>query len=275
MKKLALVLSGGAAKGYAHIGVLKVLEQHNIKPSLIVGTSMGALVGGMYASGKSCEELVQIAYDFNSLGNFSLTGTLFRGHLLDTRKVDKLLKRELGDLAQEQCKIPFVAVATELKTGKEAHLKKGCLRENIRASISIPGIFKVQEINGKQYVDGGLCNNLPENVAHSIMPDAVIVSVDVIGKYADQLEDLKLDTLENVLNATTILTQNVVRLRRRYAKIRIVISQPDVSQLDFKQDKVNLSVNYGETAANKWIEQIENLLKGDTYENFEPNISKS
>lgn len=275
MKKLALVLSGGAAKGYAHIGVIKTLEKYKIKPDLIVGTSMGALVGGMYASGKSCEDLINMAQSFNSLGNFSLSGTLFRGHLLDSRKVDKILQNELGDMLQTNCKIPFVAVATDMTKGKEAHLQNGLLRQNIRASISIPGVFKVQEINGKKYVDGGLCNNLPENVAHNILPNAVIVSVDCIGKYADQVENLKLDTLENVLNATTILTQNIVRLRRRYADLRIVISQPDVSQLDFNAEKVNLAVSYGELATEKYINNIKELLKEDTNENNKGTVKKS
>ncbi len=275
MKKLALVLSGGAAKGYAHIGVLKVLEKNNIKPDLIVGTSMGALVGGMYASGKSCDELIKVAQDFNSLGNFSLSGTLFRGHLLNTRKVDKVLMQQLGDFKQENCKIPFVAVATELKTGKETHLKTGLLRDNIRASISIPGVFKVKQIDGKGYVDGGLCNNLAEDVAFNLMPDAVIVAVDVIGNYADQTEDLKFDTIENVLNASTILTQNVVKLKKRYAQVRIVISQPDISQLDFKLKKVNLSVGYGEAQTLKCIEQIKMLLNEETNENIKSTKTKS
>lgn len=274
MKKLALVLSGGAAKGYAHIGVLKVLEQNNIKPDLIVGTSMGALVGGMYASGKTCDQLISVAQDFNSLGNFSLTGTLFRGHLLNTRKVDKVLKQQLGDFKQEDCQIPFVAVATELKTGEEAHLSSGLLRDNIRASISIPGVFKVKEIDGRGYVDGGLCNNMPEDVAHSLMPDAVIVSVDAIGKYADQVEDLKFDTIENVLNASTILTQNIVKLKKRYAQVRIVVSQPDVGQLDFKLAKVNKSVSYGEQQAQNCIEQIKALLNEGTNEVNKSNKAK-
>ena len=261
MKKLALVLSGGAAKGYAHIGVLKVLEQNGIKPDLIVGTSMGALVGGMYASGKKCDELIKIAHGFNSLGNFTLSGALFRGYLLNSRKVDKILLDELGNFKQEDCQIPFVAVATNIKTGKEKHFKKGILRNNIRASISIPAAFKAQEIDGELYVDGGLCNNMPENVAYNMMPDAVIVSVDCIGKYADQVEDLKLDTLENVLNATTILTQNIVRLRKRYADLRIVISQPEISQMDFNAEKADKACANGIAATEPYIEQIKELLK--------------
>ncbi len=182
---------------------------------------------------------------------------------MNSSKIDKLLKRELGDFSQQDCEIPFVAVATDINLGKEAHLTKGLLRQNIRASISIPGIFQPQEIDGKVYVDGGLCNNMPENVARKLMPDAVIISVDCIGKYADQVENLSQKTLQNVLNATTILTQNVVKLRRHFAALRIVISQPDISQLDFKPEKVDLSVSYGEKATQKLAKQIQELLKGE------------
>ena len=101
MKKLALVLGGGAAKGYAHIGVLKVLEKNGLKPDLIVGTSMGALVGGMYACGKSSEHIEKLVANFNSIGNFSLISTIFKGNVLNINKVKKILDKEFDNLLQE------------------------------------------------------------------------------------------------------------------------------------------------------------------------------
>ena len=118
MKKLALVLGGGAAKGYAHIGVLKVLEKNGIKPDLIVGTSMGALVGGMYALGKTTEELEKMASKFNSIGGFSLYGTLFKGNVLNIAKVKKIFNENFKDTKQEETQIKFVAIATDLKKGE-------------------------------------------------------------------------------------------------------------------------------------------------------------
>ena len=102
MKKLALVLGGGAAKGYAHIGVIKVLEKHGIKPDLIVGTSMGALVGGMYAVGKDTSYMEKLVSKFNSLGNFSLISTLFKGNILNIKKVTKILDDEFDSIKQEE-----------------------------------------------------------------------------------------------------------------------------------------------------------------------------
>ena len=92
MKKLALVLGGGSAKGYAHIGVIKQLEKQGLKPDLIVGTSMGALVGGMYAAGKKIEEIEQMALKFTSMGSFSLISTLFKDNILNIDKIKKILK---------------------------------------------------------------------------------------------------------------------------------------------------------------------------------------
>ena len=94
MKKFALVLGGGAAKGYAHIGVIKTLEKHGIKPDLIVGTSMGALVGAMYATGKSVEYMEQLVSQFNNIGNFSLVSTLFKGNVLNISKSNSPVSRE-------------------------------------------------------------------------------------------------------------------------------------------------------------------------------------
>lgn len=263
MKKFALVLSGGSAKGYAHIGVLKVLEKYNLKPSLVVGTSMGALVGGMYASGKSIDQMIQLGYNFKSIGNFSLSGTIFRGHTIHAGKINKLLMRELGDFRQQDCQIPFIAVATNLNTGKETALSTGILRQNIRASISIPAMFEIAYIDGIPYVDGGLCNNLPEDVAKRLMPDAEIISVDCIGDYQDNVETLLPKILQNLLNVSTIMTQNIVKLKPNVASLRLVVSQPEISQLDFNRKKVDSAVKNGERVAEENIGKIINILKED------------
>lgn len=261
MKKLALVLSGGAAKGYAHIGVLKVLENHNIRPDLIVGTSMGALVGGMYASGKTIEEMENLATTFNGLGNFSLISTIFRGYLLNIDKVKKIIDAQFGDKLQQECEINFVAMATNIKTGEPTCLKNGLMRDNVRASISIPGIFPIVKIDRNYYVDGGITNNLAEDVARELMPDAVIISVDVIGDYSKQVESLKLKTLKNVLNASTIMTQKIVNLKaKNYSDLKITIPQPTISQMDFNKEKAEQSIKKGAYFTSRNINKIKELL---------------
>jgi len=274
MKKLALVLGGGSAKGYAHIGVLKVLEKHGIKPDLIVGTSMGALVGGMYASGKDIAHMEKLVSNFNSIGNFSLISTIFKGNLLNIKKVKKILDSEFKDLIHEETPIKFVCVATDMKTGCPMNFQNGSLKENILASIAIPGIFPSVKIGDNIYCDGGLVNNLAEDVAREILPDAIIISVDVIGEYSKQVEHIRLKTLENLLNAITIMTQNVVKNKPILADLRLTLSLPQVSIMNFSSDLAKKTIHKGELIANKNIDKIKELL-GVTNENIKRNSRKS
>lgn len=274
MKKLALVLGGGSAKGYAHIGVIKMLEKHGLKPDLIVGTSMGALVGGMYASGKDVKYMESLVAKFNSIGNFSLMSTLFKGNVLNINKVKKILNNEFDGLKQEETPIKFVCVATDMKTGQAKNFENGVLKNNILASISIPGIFPSIKIDNGIYCDGGLVNNLAEDVAREIMPDAVVISVDVIGEYEKQVEHLKFKTLENLLNAITIMTQNVVKNKPILADVRMVLSLPSVSIMNFSSDLAKKTIHKGELIAKRNIEKIKELL-GVTNENIESNQEKS
>ncbi len=261
MKKLALVLGGGSAKGYAHIGVLKLLEKHNLRPDLIVGTSMGALVGGMYSAGYTINELREKALNFNSLGNFSLISTLFKGNLLNVDKVKNFLNSSLGDKTHADCDIKFISVATDLKKGKAKVFKSGKLNQTILASISIPGVFPICEIDDELYCDGGIVNNLAEDVARQIMPEAVIVSIDVIGEYHKQVETNKMKMIETFLNASTLLTQTIVKLKPQLSDIRVTISQPEISQLDFSKDAVEQAIRNGVNSFKNYIQKIKSLLE--------------
>lgn len=274
MKKLALVLGGGAAKGYAHIGVLRVLEKHGIKPDLIVGTSMGALVGGMYAIGKDTAYMEKLVSKFNSIGNFSLISTLFKGNILNIKKVKKILDTEFDSIKQEETPIKFVCVATDMQTGMPKNFDKGLLKDNIQASISIPGIFPSMNIDGHVYCDGGLVNNLAEDVAREYLEDSVLISVDVIGEYSKQVEHLRFKTVENLINAITIMTQNVVKNKPTFADVRMVLSLPSVSMLNFSSELAAKTIKKGEQIANRNIKKIKELL-GVTDENIRRNKTKS
>ncbi len=260
MKKFALVLGGGAAKGYAHIGVLKILEKNGLKPDLIVGTSMGALIGGLYAAGKTVEELENLALKINGIGYFSLFSTLFKGNLLNVNKVRKILKSNLGETTHEDCKIKFVSVSTELNTGTEKHFDAGLVYDSVMASISIPGVFPSITIGENTYCDGGTLNNLPEDVARELMPDAFILSVDVIGDYAKQYEKGHMKMMDTLLNATTLMTSNVVKNKPQKADLRLVISQPTISQADFSNKTAKKSIRKGELIIQKHLTEILSLL---------------
>lgn len=260
MKKFALVLGGGSAKGFAHIGVLKVLEKHGLKPDLIVGTSMGALVGAGYVCGNDLLDLEKIALKFNSIGYVNLYTALFKDNVISIGKIKKTLDKMIGTKKIEELPIKYVAVATELNTGKEYLFTEGDLVTAVLASTSMPAVFPRVKIGQNYYCDGGLVNNLAEDVARRIMPDAVIVSVDVIGDYAKQVEKMRIKSIETILNACTLMTTNVIKNRKQDADIRIEISQPHISQMDFRKENVEKSIKKGENITRKYVQQIKDLL---------------
>lgn len=260
-KKLALVLSGGSSKGFAHIGVIRVLEQNGIKPDLIVGTSMGALIGGVYASGVPIDEIEKMALKVNNLGSFDLYSTMFKDSLLNTSKIRRILHDTVGEKLQRDCPIKFITVATELNTGREVHFTDTTVKEAILASISVPVVFPRLKIEDNYYVDGGLLNNLPEDVAREEMPDAILVSVDVIGEYAKQVTNVKMKTIETAINSIALMTQEMVKRRPLLADLRIVISQPEVGQLDYSHDTTCKAISNGEIAMKKHIKEVKNLLE--------------
>ncbi len=157
--KTGIVLSGGAVRGFAHLGVIKALHDAEIYPDIISGVSAGSIVGAFYADGFEPEEVLEI---FESSRFYKLAGILFRGSgLLDPRGLKKLLKMNLRAKNFEDLKKPLFIAATNLVSGEVEYFNQGSLVDKILASSSIPVIFKPQKINGIPYVDGGLLNNLP------------------------------------------------------------------------------------------------------------------
>lgn len=178
-RKVALVLGGGGARGLAHIGVLKVLEDNHIPIDLIIGTSIGAFVGGFYAKGFRVEQMEQIAFTVDKkfvakmfVPSFSTSG------LVDSNRVRSYLEGFLGKEKIENLKIPFYSVATDLKTGEEVVFCNGPLVDSILGSIAVPALFMPFFYNGQHLVDGSLVNPLPVSVAHKFGAD-VIIAVDV------------------------------------------------------------------------------------------------
>lgn len=177
-KKLALALGGGGARGLYHIGVIKALEDNNIKISAVAGTSIGALIGAVYVSSR-LEKLEKIILDLNIKKVIQLLDLSFlKNGILDGKKLEKLLRTELLLDNIEDTKIPFFAVATDLMSGEEIILNKGSLVKAVRASISIPGLFTSVEINNKHLADGGLLNPVPISVLRKEKYD-VILAIDL------------------------------------------------------------------------------------------------
>jgi NTE family protein len=263
MKKLALVLGGGACKGYAHIGVLQVLEKHNIKPNLIVGNSMGAIIGGAYASGKSCKHLINLSKDLtkNKLMDFNLFSTLFATGIMRGKKLKKILYKELGDITHNELDIPFVAIATNILEGSLEELKEGRLIDNILASSAIPGVFPLIQQGGKLLCDGGLVNNVPDDIARKLKKDYIMLSIDVIADYRKQVESSKIKVMSLTVNALTLMQTEITRLKGNSSDLRINISQPDVGQMSFDKLSVEKSIDYGIEAMQKNISKLKKLLQ--------------
>ena len=160
---VALVLGSGGARGYAHIGVIQVLEQYGIHPDLIVGTSAGSVVGSIYASGKNAQQLREIALNMkaNDVRDVKLAMTGF----FDGQKVENYVNEQVLDTPLELLKTPMYVVATELKEGKKVVFNYGNTGQAVRASVSIPSMFIPTKIAGEEYVDGGLVSPVPVNVA--------------------------------------------------------------------------------------------------------------
>jgi NTE family protein len=182
---IGLALGGGMARGFAHIGVLKTLEKHNIKPTIIAGTSIGALVGACYLTGK-LGELEDWARSLNRFKILSYLDLRVRSAgLIGGRKLNALLIQNFGSLRMEDLPHDFTAIAADLATGHEVWLNEGVLIDTIRASFALPGVFPPVQIGGRNLVDGALVNPCPVSVcgAHGArMTIAVDLNADMIGK---------------------------------------------------------------------------------------------
>jgi len=173
--KIGLALGSGAARGLAHIGVLKVLKQNNVHIDFIAGTSIGAIVGAIYAAGIDPNVMEEIAMSLTPAKIALLFAPTFPfSGLIDGKRVRDFLESIIGNPNIEDLKIPFAAIATDISTGQEVVITKGSVLDAIRASMSIPGMFTPYEHNGTFLVDGGLVNPLPINVVRSMGANFVI-----------------------------------------------------------------------------------------------------
>lgn len=175
-RKVTLVLGGGSARGMAHIGVLRVFEREKIPIDMIVGTSMGSLIGAAYATGMSVTEMEAKAEKFTT--NQLLDPTIPRMGLLAGRKLETVIKSMLDSKDFHNCRIPLAVVTTDIETGEEVIFQSGELTKVVRASCSWPGIFNPVRIDGKLLSDGGIKNSVPVRIAKELGAD-YIIAVDV------------------------------------------------------------------------------------------------
>lgn len=176
-RRVALALGGGALLGAAHIGVLEVLEKEGIRPEIIAGTSVGAIIGAAYAAGKPIEELARLMRRANwgDLARFSLPPSM---GMFNTQPMENFIRENIFDLNFQDLKYPFAAVACDILSGEKVVFKSGPVAEAVRASAAFPGIFAPMEIGGRLLVDGGVIDNLPVEVTREMGAD-YIIAVDL------------------------------------------------------------------------------------------------
>lgn len=176
--EVVYTLSGGAAYGYAHVGVLRYLEEWGLRPSAIVGTSMGAIVGGLYAYGYDSKQIQEVADHVRSIEIVRLFFPSFpRGGIIDTDGIRDFFHGFIGDATIEDLPIPYRSVAVDVNTGQQVIFDSGRLLDAMMASMSIPAVFKPYNFRGRQLVDGGVLNNLPWKVADEFGNLHVVVDV--------------------------------------------------------------------------------------------------
>ena len=161
IRKIGLALGGGGARGFAHIGALKAFEEAGIKFDYIAGTSIGSMIGAAYAMGKTADEIMAYAITLKEkdikTAKIPLTPSKTEG-------IEKVVKNFLGDVDISELKIPFTAVAVDIRTGEEIHISEGNLAKAIAGSCAVPLVFYPTEFGDKLLFDGGIQNNIPANV---------------------------------------------------------------------------------------------------------------
>lgn len=257
--KIGLALGGGGARGFCHVGVLKVLEEHNIRPYAIAGTSMGAVVGGIYASGAEISEVAKFADELNMLKIADLNFfSMYRHSLLKGDKVKNIISSMIRVKKVEDCPIKFSSVSFDLNSGKEVQFKRGDLTDAIYASMAVPALFRPLEKDGMRLVDGGVANNLPHQILKKLGCN-VIICVDATGDYdGNKYKRNAVNTLINILN---IVMRQQQKLLEDKDNITIKPKLDGILNFSFNKENATTAMKAGEIEAKKCINKIKKKIK--------------
>jgi NTE family protein len=255
--KIALALGGGAARGFAHIGVIKALEAQGIVPDIVVGTSAGSVVGSMYAYGYNGFTLQKMAMEMDeaSISDWALPFFSKSPGVLKGEALQAYVNKAVHNQPIEKLKIPFGAVATDLKTGQPILFRRGNTGMAVRASSSVPSVFQPVSIAGKTYVDGGLVAPVPVRFAKE-MGAEFIIAVNISSATEAQATASSLDVL---MQTFTIMGQRLNQHELKDADIVITPALGTMGSADFNGR--NLAVLAGEQAAASVMSQLKAQLK--------------
>ncbi len=260
--KTGLVLSGGGARGFAHVGVLKVLDEKKIPISAIAGSSMGSIIGAFYASGLSGKKIEKIVKsitwkDFIRIMDLSFS----RQGIIKGEKIIEFIKKYMKAETFEELKIPLIINATDLAKKKEVVFRKGNLFRAIRASISVPGLMIPEKINNKLLMDGGLINPLALGLFKKQDIDScIIVNVGTgLGGKIDLEKPNIVDILKQSIN---IMQDELIELKLKTVKNHYVLIRPKIDHIKlFDIKDIEKMILKGENSTYKKLPEIEKLLK--------------
>ena len=251
--KLALVLSGGAGRGIGHIGAIKAFQKHGIEFDMVIGTSAGSLVGACYASGISGIEMEEVV---NRLKISDITGKKPFFLPSSTSALEETVSKILGgEKVFSELKKPFVAVATNLRTGKEVRIGSGSVARAVASSCAVPAYFKPVKWDDKVLVDGGLVNSVPIDVARNMGADYVI-AVDVNATRGDGTEKLKLGSI--ISSTIGIMLKKNAKSYLEFADFCIFPKLKEYKST--RLDNAQAMIDEGERATEEHIQEIIEIL---------------
>ncbi|MDP1901909.1 MAG: patatin-like phospholipase family protein [Rubrivivax sp.] len=227
LPRIGLALGGGAARGFAHIGVIQVLEESGIKPDLVVGTSAGSLVAAMYASGKSGHEMAGLAQtmDEGMLTDWSFPARgLIRGEALA-----RYAREQTGGRSIEQMKMPLGIVATDLDSGAPILFQRGDTGAAVRASSAVPAVFQPVLIGTREYVDGGLVSPVPVRFARQ-MGAEMVIAIDISSPPDGNATS---DVMKMLLQTFSIMGRSINQFELKDADVVLRPAMAGVSSADF------------------------------------------
>jgi NTE family protein len=253
--RVALVLGGGAFRGIAHVGVLKVLEEEKIPIDLIIGTSAGSLIGALYADNPHVDSLYPLMNSTRSKDILNPSLTYSKLGYISGENLQEFITRNTSVKNIEETKIPFAAITADLIKGEPVVLASGPLAPSVNASCAIPGIFVPVKMYGKTFVDGGIMDNVAADVAKEYGA-TVIIAVDVMHDF-DTVPVIK--NRKNVSHrVASVVMRNLNRLRMSQADILIV---PNLHGMPYLSDKYNQPMfDAGVNAAREMMPEIKKLL---------------
>ena len=250
--KIAVVLGAGASKGFAHIGVLKVLETQKIPIHMIVGTSAGSLVGSLYAYGFDAFTLQGIAMKVEK--SDVIDYTIPDNGFIKGEKLEGFINKTVKNTPIEKLKIRFYAIATDISSGEEVAFAKGNTGEAVRASCSVPGVFQPKKIGGKTYVDGGVVSPVAVDVARRYGAD-VVIAVDISGGIAGEVPQGIMDTM---MKSVDIMYSKIAAYQVKNADIVI---RPNVKNIgSTEMEKRHEAILEGEKAAVEALPAIQQII---------------